>query len=140
MQEDLGAQAISIAVSFWLQHEFKLPVDASDFDEMALPDFLRMKVIETKDDEIVRVHVSIAEEHRMNIHRSGAETAFAKWTLPPCKTWPGDALPEFITSDDSKKTRGYPALTAEAGGVGRRVFLSQTGAKHSHREGLVRLL
>ena len=94
-------QPLLDAVSSWLQHEFKLPVDASDFDETALPDFLRMKVIETKDDKIVRVHVSIAEEHRMNIHRSGAETAFAKWTLPPGKVWPGDTLPEFITSDDS---------------------------------------
>jgi ATP-dependent helicase HrpA len=132
-------QPLLDALSAWLQHEFKLPVDASDFDEKALPGFLRMKVIETEDDEIIRVHASIAEEHRMNIHRSGAATAFARWALPPGKVWPGDTLPEFITSDDSKKTRGYPALTAGAGGVGRRVFLSQTEAKHRHREGLVQL-
>jgi ATP-dependent helicase HrpA len=127
------------ALSQFLQTEFKLPVDASDFDEIALPEFLRMKVIETQNDEIIRVHTSISEDHRMHAHRSSTELAFAKWTLPPQKSWPGDALPEFITSDDSKKTRGYPALTAEAGGVGRCVFMSQIQAAHSHRAGLVQL-
>jgi ATP-dependent helicase HrpA len=127
------------ALSRWLQQEFQLPVDASDFDESILPEFLKMKVIETKDDEIVRIHTSISEEHRMNVHRTGAETAFAKWSLPPGKSWPGDALPEFITSDDSKKTRGYPVLTAEAGGVGRTVFMNQADADYSHRAGLAAL-
>ncbi|MCF7816250.1 MAG: ATP-dependent RNA helicase HrpA [Kiritimatiellales bacterium] len=127
------------ALSLFLQKEFKLPVDASDFDEAALPAFLRMKVIETKDNQIVHVHTSISAEHRLAIHRTGAETAFAKWSLPPQKTWPGDVLPEFITSADSKQTRGYPALTDEAGCVGRQVFLSATVAKYEHRAGLVRL-
>jgi ATP-dependent helicase HrpA len=132
-------QPLLTAISSWLQREFKLPVDASDFDETKLPEFLRMKVIETEGDEIVRVHTAISDEHRLNVHRSGMETAFAKWTLPPEKRWPGDVLPEFITSADHKKTRGFPALTAEATGVGRRVFLSQTEAEYAHREGLARL-
>ncbi|WP_168442022.1 ATP-dependent RNA helicase HrpA [Pontiella desulfatans] len=127
------------AISAWLQQEFKLPVDASDFDESVLPECLRMKVIETRNDEIVRVHTSISEEHRLHVHRSGAESAFAKWTLPLGRVWPGGELPEFITSDDSQKTRGHPALTAEAGGVGRSVFLSQTDAEYSHRAGLAAL-
>ncbi|RKX41129.1 MAG: hypothetical protein DRP64_11720, partial [Verrucomicrobia bacterium] len=92
-----------------------------------------------KNDEIIHVHTSISDEHRITVHRSGAEMAFAKWTLPPQQNWPGDALPKFITSHDSKKTRGYPALTAEAGGVGRRVFLGKTDAAASHRAGLVQL-
>ncbi len=127
------------ALSQWLQQEFKLPVDASDFNEKGLPDFLRMKVIETKDNEIVHVHTSISDEHRLTVHRSGAAMAFAKWTLPSQQSWPGDILPEFITSEDHKKTRGYPVLTAEAGGVGRHVFLSPISAAHSHRAGLVQL-
>ena len=127
------------AISQWLQQEFQLPVDASDFGESALPEFLRMKVIETDGDEIIRVHTSISEEHRMHIHRSGAETAFAKWTLPSGKAWPGGELPEFITSEDSKKTRGYPVLTAETNGVGRAVFLNATEAAYSHRAGLAKL-
>ncbi len=126
-------------LSRWLQNEFKLPVDASDFDESVLPEFLRMKVIETKNNEIVRIHTSISEDHRLSAHRSSTELAFAKWTLPPGKLWPGGELPEFITSDDSKKTRGYPALTAEAGGVGRSVFLSAIDADVSHRAGLAQL-
>jgi ATP-dependent helicase HrpA len=127
------------ALSQWLQQTFQLPVDASDFDEKSLPDFLRMKVIETQGDEIVRVHTSISEELRMNVHRSGAETAFAKWTLPPGKGWPGGELPEFITSDDSQQTRGYPALTAEASGVGRAAFMDELQAIYSHRAGLAKL-
>ena len=127
------------ALSAYLQMEYKLPVDHSDFEESALPAFLRMKVIETKDNEIVKVHTSISDEHRMTVHRSGAEMAFAKWILLPQQAWPGDALPEFITSHDSKKTRGYPALTAEAAGVGRQVFLSEIEAAASHRNGLVQL-
>ena len=126
-------------ISMWLQREYQLPVDSSDFDESALPNFLRMKVIETQDDEIVTVHTSISDEHRINVHRSGAEMAFAKWTLPPGKFWPGAELPEFITSDDHKQTRGYPALTAEATGVGRAVFMSEIAARMSHRAGLVKL-
>jgi len=127
------------ALSRWLQQEFKLPVDASDFDEKSLPNFLRMKVIETQNDEIVKVHTSISEEHRLNVHLSGAETAFAKWTLPPGKLWPGAELPEFITSEDHKKTRGYPALTATEAGVGRAVFMSPANAAYAHRAGLARL-
>jgi ATP-dependent helicase HrpA len=132
-------QPLLSALSSYLQQEFKLPVDASDFDVSALPAFLQMKVIETKDDEIVHVHTSISDEHRLTVHRSGAETAFAKWNLPPQTQWPGDALPEFIVSNDSSRTRGYPALTSEAAGVGRRVFLSRTVADYSHRAGLVQL-
>jgi len=48
-------------------------------------------------------------------------------------------LPEFMVSQDSKKTRGYPVLTAEAGGVGRQVFLNEIKAAASHRAGLVQL-
>lgn len=132
-------QPLLDSLSSYLQQEYKLPVDGSDFDEAALPAFLRMKVIETKDNEIVQIHDSISDEHRFAVHRSGAAMAFAKWALPPQQTWPGDVLPEFITSEDSKQTRGYPALTAEAGGVGRQVYLSQIAADHSHRAGLVRL-
>ncbi|MEN7972984.1 MAG: ATP-dependent RNA helicase HrpA [Verrucomicrobiota bacterium] len=136
---NVKTQPLLNALSQWLQQEFKLPVDASDFDESVLPNFLRMKVIETKDDEIVRIHTGISDEHRLTAHRSSTELAFAKWTLPPEKAWPGGELPEFITSDDSQKTRGYPALTAETGGIGRQVFLSQIEAEHSHRAGLVKL-
>lgn len=127
------------ALSTFLQTEFKLPVDATDFDESALPAFLRMKVIETKDGQIVQVHADLSAEHRLAVHRSSTETAFAKWTLPPQKSWPGEALPEFITAPDAQKTRGYPALTAAAAGVGRKVFLSQRAAEASHRAGLVKL-
>jgi ATP-dependent helicase HrpA len=127
------------ALSRWLQDEFKLPVDSSDFDERVLPEFLRMKVIETRNDEIVRVHTSISDDHRMHAHRSSTELAFAKWTLPPEKTWPGGELPEWMISDDHQKTRGYPALTAETGGVGRCVFLNETEARHSHHAGLAAL-
>lgn len=127
------------AISAWLQKEYQLPVDASDYDETVLPEFLRMKVIETQNDEIVRVHTCISEEHRMLVHRSGAETAFAKWSLPPGKVWPGDELPEFITSDDSKKTRGFPVLIAKDGGVGRGVFMSRTDADYAHFSGLALL-
>ncbi|MEI6890830.1 MAG: ATP-dependent RNA helicase HrpA [Pontiella sp.] len=132
-------QPLLESLSGWLQSEFKLPIDASDFDEKSLPEFLRMKVIEMKGDEIVKIHTSISEEHRLNIHLSGAATSFSKWTLPPGKTWPGAELPEFITSEDHKKTRGYPALTASAVGVGRAVFLSEANAQQAHRAGLAQL-
>ncbi len=127
------------ALSLFLQIEFKLPVDASDFDEAALPEFLRMKVIETNGDKIVRVHSAISDEHRLTAHRSSTELSFAKWTLSPLKTWPGDTLPEFILTEDSKKMRGYPVLTSEAAGVGRKAFLSKADATASHRAGLARL-
>jgi ATP-dependent helicase HrpA len=48
-------------------------------------------------------------------------------------------LPEFITVDDAARTRGYPALTAEDGAVGRRAFLSPVDAAYSHRAGLAQL-
>ncbi len=127
------------ALSSWLQTEFKLPVDASDFDETALPDFLRMKVIETRADEIVKIHTSISDEHRQSAQLGGAALAFAKWTLPPQQSWPGSELPEFITADDAAHTRGYPALMDDTGGVGRKVFLSPVDADYSHRAGLARL-
>ena len=132
-------QPLLNALSQFLQTEFKLPIDASDFDEAALPEFLRMKVIETNGDKIVRVHSAISDEHRLTAHRSSTELAFAKWMIPPQKTWPGDTLPEFILSEDSKKMRGYPVLTSAAAGVGRRAFLSQADAMASHRAGLARL-
>ena len=127
------------ALSRWLQSEFKLPVDASDFDESALPNFLRMKVIETQNDKIVKIHLAVTDEHRQNARIGGAELAFAKWALPPGKSWPGGELPEFIVADDAKQTRGYPALTAKAGGVGRAVFLDPIDAGQSHRQGLAAL-
>jgi ATP-dependent helicase HrpA len=138
-QSVIFEQPLLDALSAYLQQEFRIPVDATDFDESTLPEFLRMKVIETDGDKIVRVHSSVSDEHRLTAHRSSTELAFSKWTLPPQKTWPGDVLPEFITSEDSKKTRGYPALTSEATGVGRRVFLSHADAEASHRAGLTRL-
>ncbi len=128
-----------VTLSHWLQQEYQLPVDASDFDETALPGFLRMKVIETDGDEIVRIHTVLSDEYRQNAQQSGAELAFSKWTLPPQKSWPGDALPEFITAADAANTRGYPSLTDEHGGVGRRVFLGMVEARYSHRAGLARL-
>ncbi|MEE9367392.1 MAG: ATP-dependent RNA helicase HrpA [Pontiella sp.] len=135
----LRDQPLLNAISEFLQAEFKLPVDGSDFDEKALPEFLRMKVIETRDDEIVLIHSSLSDEHRFNAHRNSAEISFSKWILPPDKTWPGDTLPDFITADDRQQTRGYPALTAKATGVGRKVFLSAIEAQHSHRAGLAKL-
>ena len=126
-------------LSKFLQTKFKLPVDASDFDESALPEFLRMKVIETENEQIVQIHTSISDEQGLTAHRSSTELLFAKWVLSPKKVWPGDALPEFITSEDHKKTRGYPVLTSEAAGVGRRVFLSEAVAAASHRAGLTHL-
>ncbi|MBT8042127.1 MAG: DUF3418 domain-containing protein, partial [Pontiella sp.] len=132
-------QPLLHALSAFLQQAYNLPVDATDFDEAVLPEFLKMKVIETEGDSIVKIHKAFSDEHRMHIHRSGAATAFAKWSLPPQKAWPGDVLPEFITSEDSKHTRGYPALTADAAGVGRQVFLSAAVAEYAHRMGLVML-
>ncbi len=127
------------ALSRWLQNEFKLPVDATDFDESNLPAFLQMKVIETQGDEIIKIHTSLSDEHRLNAQMSGAALAFSKWSLPPQKSWPGDVLPEFITANDAAQTRGYPALTDEKGGVGRKAFPSPVDAEYAHRAGLVRL-
>ena len=134
-----GSEPLLNALSRWLQSEFKLPVDATDFDESALPNFLRMKVIETQNDEIVKIHLAVSDEHRQNARLGGAELAFAKWILPAGKIWPGAELPEFIVSDDHKQTRGYPVLTAEAGGVSRAVFLDPVDAAQSHRAGLAAL-
>lgn len=131
--------ALLDALSRFLQTTFQLPIDASDFNPSALPEFLRMKIIETQNDEIIQVHTTLSKEHRLTVHRNSTEAAFAKWMLPPQQTWPGDSLPEFITTTDSQKTRGFPALTDEAGGVGRQIFLSEANATASHRKGLVRL-
>ena len=131
--------ALLSSLSRWLQQEFKLPVDASDFDESALPNFLRMKVIETHGDEIVKIHTSVSDEHRQNLQMSSAELALAKWTLAPQKKWPGDTLPEFIVANDAAQTRGYPALTDERTGVGRKAFLCPIEAERSHQAGLARL-
>ena len=127
------------ALSCWLQQAYKLPVDATDFDESNLPAFLQMKVIETQGDEIVKIHMSVSDEHRQHAQHSGAAIAFAKWNIAPQKQWPGDALPEFIVANDAARTRGYPALVDDAGGVGRRVFLRSTDAVYAHRLGLARL-
>ena len=127
------------ALAAFLQSEFSLPVDATDFDEAALPGFLRMKVIETDGDRIVKIHAAISADHRQAARESGARLAFAKWRLPPGREWPGGALPEFILANDSHATRGHPALTDEAGGVGRQAFLDPFQARASHRAGLVRL-
>ncbi len=135
----LREQPLLHALSSFLQKEFTLPVDASDFDEAALPGFLRMKVIETQGDEIVRIHTGISDERRQIAQLSGAELAMAKWELPPQSTWPGEALPEFITANDAALTRGYPALTSKQGGVGRKAFLSPIHAGYSHRAGLAQL-
>lgn len=132
-------QPLLHALSSFLQYEFTLPVDASDFDETALPGFFRMKVVETQGDEIVRIHTGISDERRQVAQLSGAELAMAKWKLPPQSTWPGDALPDFITANDASQTRGYPALTANQGGVGRKAFLSPIHAGYSHRAGLAHL-
>ena len=132
-------QPLLHALSSFLQKEFTLPVDASDFDETALPGFLRMKVIETQGDEIIRIHTGISDERRQMAQLTGAELAMAKWELPPQSIWPGDALPEFITANDASQTRGYPALTSKQGGVGRRAFLNPIDAGYSHRAGLAQL-
>ncbi|MBN2704785.1 MAG: ATP-dependent RNA helicase HrpA [Pontiellaceae bacterium] len=136
---DTPNQPLLSALSRWLQQEFKLPVDASDFDESALPNFLRMKVIETHGDEIVKIHTSVSDEHRQNLQMNSAELALAKWTLAPQKKWPGDTLPEFIVANDAAQTRGYPALTDERTGVGRKAFLCPIEAERSHQAGLARL-
>ena len=140
VQSDIPrSQPLLHALSSFLQKEFTLPVDASDFDETKLPGFLRMKVIETENDEILRIHTGISDERRQSAQLTGAELAMAKWELPPQTTWPGDELPGFITANDASLTKGYPALTANPGGVGRRAFLSPIDARYSHRAGLAQL-
>jgi ATP-dependent helicase HrpA len=133
------SQPLLSALSRYLQQDFGLPVDEADFDDSVLPEFLRMKVIETQNDEIIQIHADLSKEHRHLAHRSSTQLAFSKWDLPPKQTWPGDALPDFVVSNDSKQLRGYPALTASAQGVGRSVFLDPETARAKHREGLVQL-
>ncbi len=127
------------ALAAFLQNNYELPVDAADFNPAALPDDLQMKIVETDGEQIVEIHSEISDQQRQTLQRTGAEAAFAQWERPPKTGWPTDDLPEKVTADGPKKTTGWPALRAEAGGVGVRVFLSETQARGIHRAGLARL-
>jgi ATP-dependent helicase HrpA len=132
-------QPLVNALATYLQKEHSLPVDAADFNPAALPDDLQMKIVETDGEQIVEIHSEISNQQRETLHRSGAEAAFARWERPPGNSWPDGELPLEVTADGPKQTSGYPALCAEAGGVGVRVFLSETAARYTHRAGLARL-
>ena len=123
----------------YLQKEHSLPVDAADFNPEALPAHLQMKIVETDGVEIVKIHSAISDQQRQTLQRTGAEAAFAQWEHPPKTGWPNGELPEQVTADGPQQTIGYPALCAEANGVGVRVFLSETNARYAHRDVLARL-
>ena len=125
----------------FLEKEFSLPLSPSDFSFDVLPPFLRtMKIIESDGERILRIHTALSEHHRRRAREDHAERAFARWALPPSDRWPGDApFPEFVTVDPARGLRGYPALTAEDGGVGRRLFADPLEAAYHHRAGLARL-
>ncbi|MCU0858649.1 MAG: ATP-dependent RNA helicase HrpA, partial [Pontiellaceae bacterium] len=127
------------ALAGFLQEKHRLPVDASDFDETALPADLQMKVIETKGEEIVKIHSTLSDELRHSLQRTGAAAAFAQWERSPKKIWPGDTLPAEVIAGGPQAVKGFPALADEPDGVAVRVFLNRTHANYSHRAGLVRL-
>jgi ATP-dependent helicase HrpA len=135
----VGLEPLINVISAFLQKEYSLPVDASDFNPSALPAHLQMKIIETDGEQIVEIHSAISDQQRRTLRRTGAEAAFAQWEEPPKTSWPAEALPEEVISQDPTQTPGYPALCAEADGVGVRVFLSETNAQYTHRAGLARL-
>jgi ATP-dependent helicase HrpA len=122
-----------------LQRTHRLPVDAADFNPDALPDDLQMKVIETHNDQIVQIHSKVTRQHRQEAKRTEAENVFADWIHPPQKKWPCGELPERVVGDTALKPVGHLALSAEPGGVGTRVFVSETEAWHAHRAGLTAL-
>ncbi len=130
---------LTTVLSGFLQKEYALPVDESDFNPADLPSHLQMKIVETQSDQIVEVHSAISDQQRQTIHRTGAEAAFVQWEQPPQTSWPAEPIPDEVVSQDPKQTKGYPALYAETDGVGVRVFLSETNARYTHRAGLARL-
>jgi len=123
----------------YLQQEHSLPVDSADFNPEALPAHLQMKIVETDGEEIVKIHSAISTQQRQTLQRTGAEAAFAQWEHSPKNDWPNGELPEQVSADGPQQTIGYPALCAEADGVGVRVFLNETNARYTHRDGLARL-
>ena len=135
----MGMKPLTDVLAKYLQKQFSMPVDADDFQPSELPDDLQMKIVETDGEEIVNIHTSVSEEHRDQLRRSGAEAVFAKWERPPKKSWPDGELPDQVTADGPEQTAGYPALWAEAGGVGVHVFFSETDARYAHRNGLAAL-
>jgi ATP-dependent helicase HrpA len=132
-------EMLTAALARFLQQEFRLAVDAGDFDESAVPADLQMKIVETRGEEIVKVHTAISDEHRQALTRRSATSAFASREQPPQNKWPGGALPETVTAEGPQATTGWPALTDDAGGTGVRVFLNPVNAAYSHRAGLARL-
>lgn len=126
-------------LSLYLQKNYSMPVDAGDFQPLELSDDLQMKIVETDGEEIVGIHSAISDKHRDQLRRSGAEAVFAKWERPPKTSWPDGELPQQVTADGPEQTAGYPALYAEAAGVGIRVFLSEINARYAHRAGLAAL-
>jgi ATP-dependent helicase HrpA len=132
-------RSLTAALSTYLQKQHRLPVDADDFNPEALPADLQMKIIETDGEKIVEVHSAISDHQRRTLQRTEAETAFAEWERPPKTAWPNAELPTEVVADGPASTRGFPALFAESGGVGVRVFLNPVNARYSHRAGLARL-
>ena len=123
----------------FLQKNYSMPVDATDFQPSELPDDLQMKIVETNGEEIVGIHSTISDEHRRSLHRTGVEAAFAKWERPPRKGWPDDELSEQVTAEGPEQTPGWPALYAENRNIGICVCLSEIEARCTHRAGLVQL-
>ncbi len=118
----------------YLREFHELDVDTDAWENVGLPEFLRMKIaVLDERGRVRRVIRELAENRARRIGQlTGAGRKQDKYTV-----FPFSEVPEFIAVGPDHK--GYGALTDENDGVAIRYFVRENEAKIHHSQGLVRL-
>ena len=109
-------------------------------ENMALPEFLRMKVAIISNSgkiiNVVRELPKTAASSRINRHIPEA----GKFFVSGCESWAGNGtMPEKVPVSKSGNTMGFVAQTFDGTHFGRSVFLHQKEALRSHRQAVIAL-
>ncbi len=140
-----GDQSFLQATAKELQRISGVPVDASQWDETALPLHLQMRfVIVDKNDKPLADGRNLKQlKSRLAIKTQHTFDTQVRWPLPQGEhsDWPIDAIPtELVHQQNGLIIKGYPALVAEHERLGLKVFPDPTQAIAAHRSGLLLLL
>ncbi len=123
-----------------------LEIEAGDFAEAALPEYLRMRVevidgagrVIAGGRDLEQLQSQFGDQARRSFMDEVGET----YRYDGEREWVFGDLPESVvrTGPDGKKARAWPGLVEQQDGVGLRLFATRNEAVEAHHFGVLRLL
>ncbi|MCU7959150.1 MAG: ATP-dependent RNA helicase HrpA [gamma proteobacterium symbiont of Bathyaustriella thionipta] len=136
-----GQGSLSVALSEALSELKGIRVSASDWDEAALPDYLRMN-FEVLDEsgKPLQSAKNLPELRKKFQHWKAARQAPASIERSGITCWDFDPLPQKLSiARSGLSLNAWPALVDDGQSVSLRLFESQREAQKLHRRGMTRL-